>query len=109
MDVIADDESWLVLAERTEQVKKMPRELLIAHLSVQGWVPVVGTREALQRGTERVNIIERSRGLSVSYYVHPEVLVREERSWDSIPDARLRMLAERIVRAEFDAEFGHDA
>lgn len=103
------NEPWIVLAERTEQVKKMPRELLIAHLSVQGWVPVVGTREALQRGCERVNIIERSRGLSVSYYVHPDVLVREERAWGSINDARLRMLAERIVRAEFDTEYGRDA
>jgi hypothetical protein len=45
--------------------RRLPRELLIAHLTVHGWVPVAATREALQRGAERVNIVERPRGLSV--------------------------------------------
>lgn len=93
-------EDWLVLMERREHVKQMSRDVLIAHLTLLGWEPAIGTREALQNGCRRVNIAERQDGLSAVYYEHYKPLTRDWVKWDDIPTPRLRMLADRIVRAD---------
>lgn len=103
----AANEEWMELMERVEVVKKMKRPVLERHLAILGWVPVNGVREALQNGARRVNIIEHERGLSASYYEHPHVLPRIEQPWSSISDGRLRMLAERIVHADWQKEHGY--
>lgn len=97
----AADEPWLVLMQRGEDLKKMTRAQLISHLTILGWVPVEGKREALQNGVHRVNIVERDRGLSAAHYRHYTTLERVEVPWDSINDARLRMLAQRILEQEY--------
>jgi hypothetical protein len=94
---VEDEADWLRRLEREEVVKNMPIDTLRAHLAVQGWVPVEATRQALQRGCERVMIIEHQRGLSCGYYTHPHELPRVEVPWDSIPTPRLRMMAVKIA------------
>ena len=104
---IEQDEPWLQLMQRVEDVKKLPREALIAHLTVLGWEPAIGTREAIQNGKRRCNIAERHNGLSAVYYEHYKELTRDWVKWDSISTPRLRMLAERIVHADWQKEHGY--
>lgn len=99
------DEPWLVLAEQRDALKHLTHDQLVMHLAVQGWVPVVGMREALQRGRQRVNIVERGRGLSVTFYEHFKELKRDEVPWPT-NTARLRMLADRIVVAMWNEVHG---
>lgn len=96
-----ESEPWLECLERKDALRKLTREQLIAHLSVQGWEPAIGTREALQNGCRRVNIAERQRGLSAVYYEHYKELTRDWVKWDDIPTGRLRMMADRILEQEY--------
>lgn len=96
------DEDWTKAAERQEAMAQMTPEVLSAHLSLLGWYPVAATRAALQRGCERVYIIElpSKDRTTVGCYSHPDLLVRDGVPWKDVPVPYLRLLANRIARLQ---------
>ena len=90
------DEEWMRILERQELLKHMPRRMLETHLSLLGWYPVAATRAALQRGKERVYIIELQDKTSVGYSEFSK-LQQIDGAWHSIKLPYLRLLADKTA------------
>ena len=98
-DVGADAvEPWMQALERQEAVKALTIEQLRVHLALQGWYPVESRHAALQRGDERVQIVDTAKRGVVTRITnqypagkHPEV------TWTSVSKTYLRMMAHRIA------------